>query len=170
MSGMASRTRFEFAPLTDYAIELAGVSGRAPKVCFLATAQGDSAAAVSSLYEAATARGLHGSHLNSFPMANLANVTELLLAQDVIWSWVAASQGYWRCGGYTSTTRPYVRPGSQVSYSPEFRRDRFAGMWAAPPTRSAPRYARSSTRLPLCPTPMPSTMTPKNNGGRCSRR
>ena len=28
------RVRYEVAPLTDYAVELSGVSGRAPRVCF----------------------------------------------------------------------------------------------------------------------------------------
>jgi hypothetical protein len=32
------RTRWEFSALTDYAIELAGVTGRAPRLCFVATA------------------------------------------------------------------------------------------------------------------------------------
>ncbi|MET1004191.1 MAG: peptidase E [Propionibacteriaceae bacterium] len=80
-----TRTRFAFAPLTDYAIELAGVSGRAPKVCFLATAQGDNPAAVAAVYEAAVSRGLQASHLNTFPMPNLDDVTGHLLDQDVVW-------------------------------------------------------------------------------------
>jgi hypothetical protein len=35
------RTRWEFSPLTEYAIELSGVTGRPPRVCFVATALGD---------------------------------------------------------------------------------------------------------------------------------
>jgi hypothetical protein len=33
------RTRWEFSALTDYAIHLSGVTGRAPRVCLVATAQ-----------------------------------------------------------------------------------------------------------------------------------
>jgi hypothetical protein len=46
------RTRWEFSPLTDYAIELSGVSGRQPRVCLVATALGDDSAALHHLYEA----------------------------------------------------------------------------------------------------------------------
>jgi hypothetical protein len=35
------RTRWEFSALTEYAIDVAGVTGRAPRVCFVATAVGD---------------------------------------------------------------------------------------------------------------------------------
>ena len=36
----AQRNPFEFGPLLRYAIDLAGVSGRAPRVCFVGTAGG----------------------------------------------------------------------------------------------------------------------------------
>jgi len=48
-----TRTRWEFSGLTHHAVELAGVTGRAPRVCFLTTASGDSPAALTALYEAA---------------------------------------------------------------------------------------------------------------------
>ena len=44
------RIPWEVGKLTEYAIELSGVSGRAPKVCFLATAQGDSTATIANFY------------------------------------------------------------------------------------------------------------------------
>ena len=47
------RTRLEFSPLTDYAVELSGVTGRSPRVCVVATALGDNPAVLHSLYEAA---------------------------------------------------------------------------------------------------------------------
>jgi peptidase E len=102
------RTRFQFAPLTDYAIELAGVSARPPKVCFLTTAQGDNPAVVASLYEAAMVRGLNASHLITFPMPNIANVTEHLLEQDVIWvvgGSVAGLLAMWRLHEYDVALR-----------------------------------------------------------------
>jgi hypothetical protein len=37
------RTRWEIGPLTRHAVDLAGVTGRAPKVCYVGTAGGDSA-------------------------------------------------------------------------------------------------------------------------------
>ncbi|TQK29894.1 hypothetical protein [Arthrobacter sp. SLBN-53] len=36
--GAGLRTRFEFTALTDFAVDLSGVEGRAPRVCFLETA------------------------------------------------------------------------------------------------------------------------------------
>jgi peptidase E len=79
------RTRWEFASLTDYAVELAETGGRAPKVCYLATAMGDSAELIRAFYEAAQLRGFAATHLVLFPMPNVDDVTELLLDQDVIW-------------------------------------------------------------------------------------
>ena len=46
------RTRLAFSALTDHAVELSGVSGRAPRVCLLATAMGDDRATLYSLVEA----------------------------------------------------------------------------------------------------------------------
>ena len=79
------RVRWELGPLTEYAIELSGVTGRAPKVCFLATALGDNPFVINSFYDAALQRGLSASHVALFPMPNLADVREHLLGQDVIW-------------------------------------------------------------------------------------
>src|SRR4051812_9376970 len=81
----AQRTRWEFGPLSDYAVELAGVTGRAPRVCFLATAMGDSSEQLRNFYDAALQRGFTASHLALFPMPNVADPRELLLGQDVIW-------------------------------------------------------------------------------------
>ena len=44
------RIPWELNKLTEYAIELSGVTGRAPRVCFLATAQGDSTATIANFY------------------------------------------------------------------------------------------------------------------------
>jgi peptidase E len=80
-----SRIRWEVGPLTDFAIDLAGVTGRAPKVCYLATAGGDSTESIRNFYDAANLRALDGSHLALFPMPNVDDMREHLLGQDVIW-------------------------------------------------------------------------------------
>jgi peptidase E len=103
-----SRTRFELAPLTDYAIELAGVSGRRPRVCFLATALGDNPLIISAFYEAAMLRGLDPSHLVTFAMPNVEDVTAHLLEQDVVWVFggsVAGLLAMWRLHGYDDAMR-----------------------------------------------------------------
>jgi peptidase E len=103
-----TRTRFEVGGLTDYAIELSGVDGRAPKVCFLATALGDNPLIISAFYEAAILRGLAPSHLVMFPMPNVEDVTAHLLEQDVIWVFggsVAGLLAMWRMHGVDDAMR-----------------------------------------------------------------
>ena len=103
-----SRIRVEFAPLTDYAIQLSGVTGRAPRICFLATAQGDDRATISALYDAAQLRGLAASHLTTFPMPNIGDVTGHLLDQDVIWvlgGSVAGLLAMWRVHHFDDALR-----------------------------------------------------------------
>jgi peptidase E len=96
------RTRWEFSALTDYAIELSGVSGREPRVCLVATALGDNPAVLHHLYEAAQARGVRPSHLTLFPMPNVDDITAHLLRQDVVWVFggsVAGLLAMWRLHG-----------------------------------------------------------------------
>jgi peptidase E len=98
-----TRTRWELGALTEYAIDLSGVSGRAPRVCFLPTAMGDSPAVIAAFYEVAVLRGLTPSHLAAFPMPNLDDVTAHLLDQDVIWVFggsVAGLLAMWRLHGF----------------------------------------------------------------------
>jgi peptidase E len=109
-----TRTRFEVGPLTEYAIELARIDGRAPKVCFLATAVGDNPLIVSAFYEAAMLRGLDASHLVTFPMPNVADPAAHLLAQDVIWVFggsVAGLLAMWRLHGIDDAMRAAWRAG-----------------------------------------------------------
>jgi peptidase E len=96
------RTRWEFSALTDYAIELAGVTGRAPRICLVATALGDNPAVLHGLHEAAQTRGLSASHLTLFPMPNVDDITAHLLANDVVWVFggsVAGLLAMWRLHG-----------------------------------------------------------------------
>jgi len=102
------RTPWEVGPLTEYAVELAGVSGRRPRVCFLATALGDSAPVLLNFYDAARFAGYEASHLALFPMPNVDDIRRHLLAQDVLWVWggsVAGLLAMWRLHGVDDVMR-----------------------------------------------------------------
>ena len=79
------RTRLEFGPLFQHAVELAGVDGRAPKVTFVGTASGDPRSWAAEIDDAARIVGFDLTHLHLFPMPNLDDIEGHLLAQDVIW-------------------------------------------------------------------------------------
>jgi hypothetical protein len=64
------RIRYAFSELTEYAVSLAGVSGRAPRICFVGTAQGDNPSVILNLYSAAQERGYQASHVSLIPMPN----------------------------------------------------------------------------------------------------
>ena len=84
--------------MTEFAVELADPVA-APRVCFLATAMGDASEMIRYFYDAAHAAGYQPSHLQLFPMPNVANLAEHLLAQDVIWVFggsVAGLLAMWR--------------------------------------------------------------------------
>lgn len=102
------RTAWDIGPLTEYAIDLAGVDARAPRVCLLGTAVGDAAHLIRTFYEVAATRGLQASHLAVFPMPNVEDIAAHLLGQDVIWVWggsVAALLALWRLHGYDELLR-----------------------------------------------------------------
>ncbi len=104
----ADRIRWELGPLTEYAIDLAGVDGRRPRVCFLATALGDDSSTIYNFYAAAQQRGLDASHLATFGMPNVEDVTAHLLEQDVVWVWggsVAGLLAMWRLHGFDDAMR-----------------------------------------------------------------
>ncbi|AKU17657.1 peptidase E [Luteipulveratus mongoliensis] len=102
------RTGWEFSELTTYAVELAGVTGRAPKVCFLPTAGGDAPDYLTLFYGAAQVAGYEPSHLQLFAMPNVEDITAHLLAQDVIWvggGSVAGLLAMWRLHGVDEAMR-----------------------------------------------------------------
>ena len=102
------RLRWEIGPLTEMAIELAGVAGRAPRICYLGTATGDDSFNIRCFYDAVQYRGLAGSHLALFPMPNVEDIREQLLGQDVIWvggGSVAGLLAMWRLHGVDQTLR-----------------------------------------------------------------
>ena len=79
------RTRWSVGPLTTYAVELAAVTGRAPRVCYLGTAGGDNPQGIRDFYDMAHEARFEASHLQLFTMPNVEDVREHLLGQDVIW-------------------------------------------------------------------------------------
>lgn len=102
------RAPWQVGALTDYALELSGVTGRKPKVCFLATACGDNPHVITTFYTAALARGLQPSHLALFPMPNVEDPAAHLLDQDVIWVFggsVAGLLAMWQLHGVDEAMR-----------------------------------------------------------------
>lgn len=102
------RTRWAPGPLTRYALELAGVDGRAPRVCFLGTACGDDAGLLRTFHEVAHLEGWQGSHLALFPMPNVEDISSHLQGQDLIWVWggsVAGLLAMWRLHGVDQALR-----------------------------------------------------------------
>lgn len=80
-----TRCDVEYGPLAAHAVELAGVSGRAPKIGYLATASGDQKARLAERAEAMRLRGWQFNPLTLFMMPNVEDPREYLLDQDVIW-------------------------------------------------------------------------------------
>lgn len=79
------RSTLTFAPLINYGIELADVSGRRPRICHLGTAGGDQRWWNAEFSEAGTSQGVDVSHLNLFPMPSVTDIEAFLLTQDLIW-------------------------------------------------------------------------------------
>lgn len=67
-----------------FAAELAGNTS-APKICVLAQATGDPEARIGAFYSAFAGTEFTMSHLQLFPMPNLADIRGHLLAQDIVW-------------------------------------------------------------------------------------
>lgn len=89
-------------PLTQFALELAGVDARAPRVCFVATACGDDAGLIRTFHDVAQLEGWEGTHLSLFTMPNVEDIAQHLLDQDLIWVWggsVAGLLAMWRLHG-----------------------------------------------------------------------
>jgi peptidase E len=102
------RSKWSVGPLTDYAVELAGVTGRAPKVCFLGSASGDNPQGIRDFYDMAQEAGFDGSHLQLFMMPNVEDIRAHLLAQDVIWVFggsVAGLLAMWELHGVGDAMR-----------------------------------------------------------------
>ncbi|WP_086825671.1 peptidase E [Allokutzneria sp. NRRL B-24872] len=102
------RTRIEFAPLVHHAVELAGVSGRAPRICHVATAIGDQRSWNADFTEAADVAGYQVRHLNLFPMPPTADLRGFVLECDAVWvqgGSVANLLALWRLHGVDEVLR-----------------------------------------------------------------
>lgn len=103
-----TRTRFEFNKLVHHAVELSGVSGRAPRISHVGTASGDQRRFSHELSEAGRVAKFDLSHLNLFTMPNVGNIEEYLLGQDVVWvngGSVVNLLAVWRAHGLDSIFR-----------------------------------------------------------------
>jgi peptidase E len=104
----SQRLKWDVGPLTRHAVELAGVTGRAPRVCFVATASAEDPRTVMTFYDNAWREGWIGSHLALMSIPNVPDPREHLLAQDVVWVWggsVAGLLALWRLHGLERAMR-----------------------------------------------------------------
>src|SRR6202789_1072624 len=102
------RTLLAFGPLLHYAIELSGVSGRAPRVGYAGTAMGDQDAFAAQFTAAGRAAGVEVSPVKVFPMPNADDMAALVLDQDVVWvggGSVANLLALWRLHGLDEVFR-----------------------------------------------------------------
>lgn len=116
-SGMEQSPRARFTALTRYALELADPRGT-PRICFVGTASGDDAHYTRTFYSACSAAGWHGSHLELFPMPNLADPLEHLLGCDLVFvggGSVAGLLRIWRLHGLDDVLHTAWRAGVVLS-------------------------------------------------------
>jgi peptidase E len=78
-----ARNPWQPGPIFDHAFRLAGDPAR-PRLCFVATANGDQAATIRSFYEAFESSDVRTSHLALFDKPSV-DPREHLLTQDVVW-------------------------------------------------------------------------------------
>ncbi len=108
------RRDLDAGPLLHHAVELAGVSGRRPRFCYVATASGDQRARAADVDEAVLAAGWEPSHLRLFPMPSHDDLEAHLLAQDVVWvggGSVANLLALWRLHGLDGVFRRVWKAG-----------------------------------------------------------
>ncbi|GAB3536764.1 peptidase E [Arthrobacter tecti] len=79
------RVDVEFNALIHHAVELAGVSGRAPRITHIGTAGGDSREWNFRFTEAARVAGFEPTCLNLFTMPNVEDMEAHLRKQDMVW-------------------------------------------------------------------------------------
>lgn len=96
------RHRARFSGLVRYAVELSGVSNRAPRICYLGTANGDQRHVIAERQEAARLAGYEFNSLRLYTMPNVEDIEGYLLEQDVVWvdgGSVANLLALWRVHG-----------------------------------------------------------------------
>jgi peptidase E len=102
------RADLALGPLILFALELAGVTGRAPRLAYVATAGGDQRAAHASFIEAGRQAGVNVTAVSLFSMPNSGDMTGLLLEQDAVWvggGSVANLLALWRLHGLDESMR-----------------------------------------------------------------
>src|SRR5262245_24453762 len=108
-----SGDRWRPGPVFPYAFGLAGAKG-APRICFVATANGDQNASLEAFYRAFAGSDVRCSHLALFDRPNVPDVSEHLLSQDVIWvdrGSVINLLAVWRVHGLDEILRECWRAG-----------------------------------------------------------
>jgi peptidase E len=109
-----TRTDLEFAPLIMHAVDLSGATGRRPRLCQVGTAGGDQRGWNALFDEAGQIAGIEVTHLNLFPMPNVADILGFLLEQDVVWvggGSVANLLAVWRVHGLDAVFADVWRAG-----------------------------------------------------------
>ncbi|MFJ8149747.1 Type 1 glutamine amidotransferase-like domain-containing protein [Streptomyces sp. NPDC096048] len=135
------RTMVTFDALVHHAVDLSGAHGRRPRVLYVGTAIGDAEHFTARMTEAARVAGFDLTPLHLFPMPNVEDIEETVLAQDVVWVMggsVANLLAVWRVHGLDRVMRRaweagvvlsgvsagslcWFRGGATDSYGPELR-------------------------------------------------
>ncbi|MCM1940604.1 peptidase E [Streptomyces sp. G3] len=135
------RTMVSFDSLVHHAVDLSGAHGRRPRVLYVGTAIGDAEHFTARMTEAARVAGFDLTPLHLFPMPNVEDVEETVLAQDVVWVMggsVANLLAVWRVHGLDRIMRRaweagvvlsgvsagslcWFRGGATDSFGPELR-------------------------------------------------
>jgi peptidase E len=122
-------------------VDLSGAHGRRPRVLYVGTAIGDAEHFTARMTEAARVAGFDLTPLHLFPMPNVEDVEETVLAQDVVWVMggsVANLLAVWRVHGLDRVLRRaweagvvlsgvsagslcWFRGGATDSFGPELR-------------------------------------------------
>ena len=151
--------------LVDYAIRLSGA--QVPKICVINTATGDDPNAYLRSYQILAAVPSQVSHLQLFPMPNVASPADLLLSQDVIFvggGSVANQVAVWRVHGLDVILRQaweagvvlsgvsagaicWFSAGTTDSFGPELRP--FTDGLGLFPQSFSPHYDSEARRRPL---------------------
>jgi peptidase E len=150
--------------LIAYALELSGAAQ--PRVCVLNTAFGDDQAGLVRMYAVLSQHGARPSHLQLFPMPNVADPADLLLSQDVIFvggGSVANMVAVWRVHGLGQVMRQaweagivlagvsagaicWFNGGTTDSFGPELRA--FTAGLGMLPGSYCPHYSSEPSRRP----------------------
>jgi peptidase E len=150
--------------LAGHALALSGAAQ--PRVCVLNTAVGDDPAGLVRMYAMFSDHGARPSHLQLFPMPNVADPADLLLSQDVIFvggGSVANMMAVWRVHGLDHLMRQaweagivlagvsagaicWFNGGTTDSFGPELRA--FTAGLGILPGSYCPHYSSEPARRP----------------------